>query len=78
MLQFPGYVISRRDRRGGRSGGGVAIIYRNSITADTLRVPAASSALESLWLWLTLKSPIVVGAVYCLPATIESDDTRPR
>ena len=68
MLQFPGYVISRRDRRGGKSGGGVAIIYRNTVTAEPLRVPAATSALESLWLRLILKSPIIVGAVYRPPS----------
>ena len=69
MLQFPGYVISRRDRRGGKSGGGVAIIYRNTVTAEPLRVPAATSALESLWLRLILKSPIIVGAVYRPPSS---------
>ena len=69
MLQFPGYVISRRDRRGGKSGGGVAIIFCNTVTAEPLRVPAATSALESLWLRLILKSPIIVGAVYRPPSS---------
>ena len=69
MLQFPGYAVSRCDRRGRRSGGGVAIIYRNTVTAERLRVPAATSALESLWLRLTLKSPIIVGVVYRPPSS---------
>ena len=69
MLQFPGYAVSRCDRRCGRSGGGVAIIYRNTVTAERLRVPAATSALESLWLRLTLKSPIIVGVVYRPPSS---------
>ena len=58
----PGYVISRCDRRGGKSGGGVAIIYRSTMIAEPFRVPAATSALESLWLRLSLTSPIIVGA----------------
>ena len=69
MLQFPGYVISRCDRLGGKSGGGVAIIYRNTMTAEPLRIPAATSALETLWLRLTLASPIIVGVVYRPPSS---------
>ena len=66
MLVFPGYAITRRDRSG-RSGGGVAIIHSSSLTVEPLNVPGAGSSLESLWLQLTGRRQIVIGAIYRPP-----------
>ncbi|KAF0305993.1 hypothetical protein FJT64_022458 [Amphibalanus amphitrite] len=46
MLLFPGYTIRRRDREG-RTGGGVALICRNTLKLDVMRVPSAGSTLEA-------------------------------
>ena len=67
MLVFPGYAIIRRDRSG-RSGGGVAIIYRNSMTMVPLKVPSGDSQLESLWAQLTGRRSVIVGAIYRPPS----------
>ena len=68
MLNFPGYVISRKDRPIKKSGGGVAIIHRNNMNVERLRVPVAKSTLESMWLQVISKSPIIVGVVYRPPS----------
>ena len=39
-LLFPGYVIIRPDRRRGKTGGGVAVLYCDKLGTDQLRVPA--------------------------------------
>ena len=66
-LVFPGYSVVRRDRRG-RSGGGVAILHRSNLSAELLTVPSAGSALESLWIQLTGRRQIIVGAIYRPPS----------
>ena len=76
MLQFPGYDISRCDRRGGKSGGGAAIIYRSTMTAEPLRVPAATSRpRESL---AAAQSDVTDHRSRRLPAAVESDDSGHR
>ncbi|KAF0298382.1 hypothetical protein FJT64_004248 [Amphibalanus amphitrite] len=49
-LIVPGYQILRRDRPGGGSAGGVAILLRSELRTKELQTPAAGSALETLWL----------------------------
>ena len=66
-LLFPGYIISRRDRRK-KTGGGVAILYRNTLRAEQLQVPVGNSTLETLWLQITSRSTVVVGVVYRPPS----------
>ena len=77
MLVIPGYAICRRDRATGRSGGGVAVLYRNTLTVERLRAPAPQSALEALWLQVTGRSSIIIGTVYrppSCPAAAALDD----
>ena len=62
----PGYAIARKDRSG-RTGGGVAVIYKSNLTAEQLTVPGAGSALESLWLLLTGRRQIVISVIYRPP-----------
>ena len=65
-LLFPGYIISRRDRRK-KTGGGVVILYRSTLRAEQLQVPVGSSTLETPWLQITSRSTVVVGVVYRPP-----------
>ena len=77
MLVFPGYAICRRDRPTGRSGGGVAVLHRSTLNVQRLRVPAPRSALEALWLQVTGRSSIIIGAIYrppSCPAAAALDD----
>ncbi|KAF0310618.1 hypothetical protein FJT64_018415 [Amphibalanus amphitrite] len=67
-ILFPGYTICRRDRRKKKIGGGVAILYRSALKAEQLRVPADDSAVEALWMQISSRSTIVVGAVYRPPS----------
>ncbi|KAF0304401.1 hypothetical protein FJT64_023777 [Amphibalanus amphitrite] len=61
-------AIRRKDRPTGRSGGGVAVLYRHSLSVERLRVPAPRSALEALWLQVTGQASIIIGAVYRPPS----------
>ena len=71
FLIFPGYKIARRDRpdRGGgsRRGGGVCLLYRESLRVETLAVPTLGSPLESLWLSVCSTTPVVIGVIYRPP-----------
>ena len=67
-LLFPGYTICRCDGRVKKSGGGVAILYRNTLRAEQLQVPAGNSTLEALWIQITSRSTIVVGVAYRPPS----------
>ena len=67
-LLFPGYTICRCDRRVKKTGGGVAILYRNTMRAEQLQVPAGNSTLEALWIQITSRSTIVVGVAYRPPS----------
>ena len=53
LLVFPGYDISRADRKFAPMGhGGIAVLYRSGITAKKINVPGSSNSLcrlESLW-----------------------------
>ena len=64
MLVLPGYVISRQDRPTKKTGGGVAIIHRCTMTVERLRVPASRSTLESLWLHIIGRTTITIGVAY--------------
>ena len=66
-LLFPGYSVSRRDRKS-KAGGGVAIIHRNTLKTEPLRVPANDSTLETLWLQITGRSTVVIGVMYRPPS----------
>ena len=68
MLVLPGYVISRQDRPTKKTGGGVAIIHRCTMTVERLRVPASRSTLESLWLHIIGRTTITIGVAYRPPA----------
>ena len=78
ILVFPGYRLLRRDRatssRGGRGaaavrGGGVAIIYRESLTATVLSA-SGSGPFESLWVSVSGngRRSATVGVVYRPPS----------
>ena len=67
-LLLPGYTICRRDRKTKKIGGGVAILYRNNLKAGQLRVPADDTAVEALWMQISSRSTIIVGAVYRPPS----------
>ena len=53
FIVFPGYKLLRRDRDvsdgGKRRGGGVAIIYRETMRVEQLAVTSSGSLLETLW-----------------------------
>ncbi|KAF0309848.1 hypothetical protein FJT64_019051 [Amphibalanus amphitrite] len=66
-LVFPEYTVTRKDRRG-RSGGGVAILHRSSLSTELLTVPSAGSALETVWIRLTGRRQIIFGAIYRPPS----------
>ena len=71
FLIFPGYKVVRRDRpgRGGsRRGGGVCVLYRESLRAEMLTVPGVSSPLESLWLSVCGATTVVIGVMYRPPS----------
>ena len=77
ILMFPGYRIERRDRpadpAGGRRaavrGGGVAIIYREHLTASVLPISTAGSC-ETLWISISGggRRSATVGVVYRAPS----------
>ena len=62
-ISFPGYKMFRRDRPGGK-GGGVCIIFRDTMQCDILTVPTVDSKLESLWVSI---STVIVGVIYRPP-----------
>ena len=78
ILIFPGYRIERRDRpsppSGGRRsagrGGGVAVIYREELTAAVLPIPSAGPC-ETLWLGISGggRRSATVGVVYRPPSS---------
>ena len=78
ILVFPGYQMERKDRpsppsRGKRStgrGGGVAVIYRDGLSASVLPIPTAGLC-ESLWLSISGggRRSVTVGVVYRPPSS---------
>ena len=78
ILVFPGYTIARKDRpsqsgpgqRGTARGGGVAVIYRQDLTASVLPIPTAGPC-ETLWLNISGggRRSATVGVVYRAPST---------
>ena len=78
ILIFPGYRIVRRDRSsphgGGRRsagrGGGVAVIYREELTAAVLPIPSVGPC-ETLWLSISGggRRSATVGVVYRPPSS---------
>ena len=71
VLIFPGYTLVRKDRPAHfdrRGGGGVCILMRNNIQANTvaLSTGVSGSRLESLW--VSLESPAcTIGVIYRPP-----------
>ena len=68
FLIFPGYRLVRRDRPGESRGGGVCIIHRDTLRVETLSVPTATSALETLWVSLSCTTVAAIGVVYRPPS----------
>ncbi|XP_043210133.1 uncharacterized protein LOC122375044 [Amphibalanus amphitrite] len=71
FLIFPGYTVLRRDRParpGRRRGGGVCILVRATLRAETLTVPAGDSQLESLWISIRSTTTAIVGVLYRPPS----------
>ena len=78
ILIFPGYKVVRRDRPGrpgrGRAaaarGGGVAVIYREDLSANELPITSAGPSCESLWVSVAggRSRMVVVGVVYRPPS----------
>ena len=78
FLIILGYKCERQDRARGR-GGGTCIIYRNTLTAERLRVPTGGSELETLWLSFGRCQRAVIGVAYRPPrgaVTPQLDDLR--
>ena len=67
FIIFPGYVMKRKDRK--THGGGVCIIYRDSMLAQVMDVPTTGSPLESLWMCFTGRSRFTLGVLYRPPNT---------
>ena len=67
-LIVPGYQILRRDRPGGSSGGGVAVLFRSELQVRRLRTPTGGSSLETLWLQVGGRANIIVGVGYRPPS----------
>ena len=64
-LIFPDYVMERCDRQS--RGGGVGIIYRDSMKAEVLTVSGTGSPMEALWMRFTSGSIFVIGVIYRPP-----------
>ena len=67
-LIVPGYRMLRRDRSGGSSGGGVAVLLRSDLRAEQLRTPTGGSSLETLWLQVGGRNSVIVGVGYRPPS----------
>ena len=67
FLIFPGYVFERKDRK--THGGGVGIIYRDSMRGQVMDVPTTGSQLESLWMCFTGRSRFTLGVLYRPPSS---------
>ena len=72
LLTLSGYNICRADRPDGKGYGGVALLSRDFITTEKLRIPAPphpDSRLETLWVRVTLSRGrrLVIGSVYRPP-----------
>ena len=65
FLIFPGHVVERCDRKS--HGGGVCIIYRDTLKAESLAVPGINSKLEALWMRFVGATIFVVGVLYRPP-----------
>ena len=82
FLVFPGYKVIRRDRpaqSGRRRGGGVCVIVRDAVRAETLTTPTGDSLLESLWISIRSTTTAVIGVVYrppSAPVTAALDDLQ--
>ena len=66
-LLFPGYCVSRRDREG--RGGGLCVIYRDSLVPVELDVPTTGSHLETLWLHFTRRRSLTICVAYRPPSS---------
>ena len=78
FIIVPGYNLVRKDRAKGR-GGGICIVYRNTLTVEKLRVPTSGSELETLWLSFGRCQRVVIGVAYRPPrgaVTPQLDDLR--
>ena len=65
FLLFPGYLVERRDRLS--RGGGVCIIYRDTMQAEVLTMPGTGSQLETLWIRFSGGTIFVAGVLYRPP-----------
>ncbi|KAF0312485.1 hypothetical protein FJT64_016762 [Amphibalanus amphitrite] len=66
FLLFPGYAVERCDRKS-RAGGGICIIYRDTMQAEVLTVPSTGTQVESLWVRFLDGTIFVVGVLYRPP-----------
>ena len=78
VLDIPGHVIHRNDRKDGRRCGGVAVLTRQDVPCERL-TSLESTDVETLWLLYRRPrmprclSHVVVGTVYNPPS---SDDKK--
>ena len=73
FLIFPGYSLLRCDRTKTKRnvlcrGGGVCIIYRDSLTVEKVSIRSAASDLDCLWVQVVSRRPIIIGVVYRPPS----------
>jgi len=78
VLDIPGYVVHRNDRKDGRRCGGVAVLVRHDVQCQRL-ISLESTDVETLWMlyrWPMMPrclSHVVVGTVYNPPS---ADDRK--
>ena len=73
-LTFPGYSVMRCDRRARpkrgpvSKGGGVCIIYRDTLAVERLPTKSTDPDLDCLWVQVVSRRPIIIGVVYRPPS----------
>ena len=73
LVNIPGYIVHRSDRKDGRRGGGVAVFVRHNLPC--VRLPALETASVEM-VWLLYRRPrmpravshVIVGAIYHPPS----------
>jgi len=68
------FRVTRADRGGGRSGGGVAIYLKNNLRYKVIQRSDPNSSVDFLFIELRLPFPLLVGVVYN-PPTINGFDS---
>ena len=73
ILNIPGFQCFKRDREGGKRGGGMALLVRDTITATERVGNVAGSSFESVWVEVRNRKGAVtlLGVCYRPPVAAE-------